>query len=225
MKLNKGGNMIATQSKVMNIGDVFGRYTVLGIYKEEGVKSLFAHAQCSCGSPPRYVRGDGLRNGTSKSCGCLQREATTKHGAWGKPLFNVWRNMITRCTNPKDKRYSRYGGRGIQVCDRWLNVNNFIADMTDGYEKGYQIDRINNDGNYEPSNCRWATTKQQTRNYSRNVVLEHDGKRLCAIDWADIVGIPAKTIYQRISDGWSAADALTKPINSMVKRSSLASKR
>lgn len=127
--------MIAAESKLMKTGDVFARYTILGIFKEEGVKSLFAKVQCSCGSPPRYVRGDTLRDGTSQSCGCLRKEAVTKHGAWNHPLFGVWSAMVRRCTNPKDKRYHRYGGRGIQVCDRWLDVNNFIADMTEGYKK------------------------------------------------------------------------------------------
>ncbi len=211
--------MIEAKSKVAFSGQLYGRYTVLGVFRNHSTSSnLLAHVQCSCGSEPRYVRIDTLRNGTSKSCGCLQREATTTHGAWGTPLFGVWSGMISRCTKPTNKRYQRYGARGIKVCDRWLDVNNFIADMTEGYEKGLQIDRKNNDGNYEPDNCQWSTTKQQTRNYSRNVVLEHDGKRMCVVDWADVVGISPKIIYERVADGWSAKDALTKPPNSAVKR-------
>ena len=211
--------MIEVTSKVFSPGDTYGRFAVLGVYKDiEHGSRIYVRVQCSCGSPPRYVRNDTLKDGTSQSCGCLQREATTKHGAWGKPLFNVWTGMVRRCTNPKDKKYQRYGGRGIKVCDRWLNVKNFIADMTEGYEKGYQIDRINNDGNYEPSNCQWATTKQQTRNYSRNVVLDHDGKRMCVVDWAEVVGISPKVIYERVAAGWSAKDALTKSPNCGVKR-------
>lgn len=125
--------------------------------------------------------------------------------------------MMSRCYEPTDKRYARYGGRGIAICERWHDVLNFIEDMSAGYEKGKQIDRKDNDGPYEPGNCRWSTAKQQTRNYSRNVVLEHDGKRLCVVDWALEVDVPAKVIYDRVARGWTAKAALTTP----VKRSRL----
>ena len=199
-------------SKVMHVGQVFGRLTILGFFKDEPRQNIYARCQCACGSPPRYVRSDTLRDGTSKSCGCLQKEACTTHGAWGKPLFNVWRAMMSRCYKPKDKRFSRYGGRGISVCERWHNVNHFISDMTSGYEQGLQLDRINNDGHYTPDNCRWSTTKQQTRNYSRNVILEHDGKRMCVVDWAIECGIPATVLYDRVARGWSAHKCLTQPV-------------
>ncbi len=206
--------MIESTSSVMKAGDIYGRYTVLGIFKEEGKYPKYARVQCSCGSPIRYVGTSTLRNGDSKSCGCFHKEAVTKHGAWDNPLFKVWSGMIRRCTNQKDKRYNRYGGRGISVCDNWLNVNNFITDMSEGYEKGLQIDRKDNDGHYCKENCQWTTTKQQTRNYSRNVVLEHNGKKLCVIDWAIESGIPASVLYDRIARGWSAVDSLTKPVMS-----------
>lgn len=211
--------MIETTSRVAKTGDRFGRYTILGIYFDPKIsKQRYARVQCDCGSPPRYSRVDGLTSGKAQSCGCLHKEVVTTHGAWGTPLFKIWSAMIRRCTKPQDKKYHRYGGRGIKVCERWLNVNNFIDDMTEGYLAGLQIDRIDNDGNYEPSNCQWSTRKQQSRNYSRNVILEHDGKRMCVVDWSLVVGIPAKSIYQRISDGWSAKDTLTKPINPRIKR-------
>ena len=204
--------MIETTSSVMKTGDISGRYTVLGIFKEEGKYPKYARCQCSCGSQIRFVPVSALRTGDAKSCGCLHKERVTKHGAWGKPLFGVWRAMISRCTNPKDKRYNRYGGRGIRVCDQWLDVNKFITDMTKGYEKGLQIDRKNNDGNYCPENCQWTTTKQQTRNYSRNVILEHDGKSLCLADWSIDTGINYGTLWTRIQSGWSPKRALTTPV-------------
>lgn len=205
--------MIESTSKVAKAGDRFGRYTVLGIYIDPSAeKHRFARVQCDCGSPPRYSRIDGLTSGKAQSCGCLHKERVTKHGEWNNPLFGIWKGMVNRCTNPVDKRYSRYGGRGINVCERWLDIHNFISDMSEGYEKGLQIDRKDNNGNYEPSNCQWATTKQQTRNYSRNVIIEHDGKKLCAVDWALEVNIPAKTICERIRNGWSRTKALTVPV-------------
>lgn len=207
--------MIEAISKVAKTGDVYGRYTVLGIYRDPALKKrTLAHVQCSCGTPPRYVRIDNLRDGTSQSCGCARIEAVKKHGLWNDPLFKVWKAMLSRCTNPKDKRFSRYGGRGISVCERWINVHNFIEDMKPAYAKGMTLDREDNNGNYEPNNCRWATRKEQNRNYSRNVILEHDGKRFCAADWAPLVNIPAPVIYDRIARGWSATRTLTTPVKS-----------
>lgn len=203
--------MIESTSSVMKPGDIYGRYTVLGIFKEDSGYQKFARVQCECGSPVRYVQIGVLRNGTSKSCGCLHKERVTKHGAWGTPLFNVWRGMISRCTNQSDKRYSRYGGRGISVCARWLDVNNFITDMQAGYKPHLQIDRVDNNGNYCPENCRWASSKQQTRNYGRNIVLEHEGKKLCLADWAIETGINYGTLWTRVQAGWTTKRLLSTP--------------
>ncbi len=204
--------MIEKKSRVIGAGDVYGRFTVIGTFEEE--KRMYAKVQCSCGSPQRYVRTDGLRNGASQSCGCLMLEKNTTHGRWNDPIFITWRAMISRCTNPKDKRYSRYGERGITVCERWLTLENFLHDMEGSFSKGLTIDRIDNNGNYEPSNCRWSTRGQQNRNYSRNLVLHHNGKSMCAIDWALELNINPKTIYDRKSRGWSDEDTLLKPVKS-----------
>jgi hypothetical protein len=202
--------MLETGIETIKIGKVYGRFTVLGNFREN--KRVYAKVQCSCGSPVRFVRIDGLRNGTSKSCGCLRIEATTKHGMWNHPVFHAWTKMINRCSNPKDKRYNCYGGRGIKVCERWTVLKNFVQDMSDTYKPGLTIDRINNDGDYEPENCRWATVAQQNRNYRRNVVLHHNGESMCAIDWALKLNINPKNIYERKKAGWSDEDALTRPV-------------
>lgn len=201
--------MIESYSKTVTPGDTYGRYTVLGVFKESG--RTYARVQCSCNSPARYVRTDGLKNGTSKSCGCARIESVTKHGLWSNPVFNIWANMISRCYNKKNNRYSRYGGRGIKVCERWKDVSNFVADMGATFKEGLTIDRINNDGNYEPSNCQWSTRARQNRNYSRNVILHHDGKSMCVVDWASELNLNPKLIYERKKAGWSDYDALTKP--------------
>jgi hypothetical protein len=207
--------MIEIKSKAISIGDVYGRFTVLGVFKDsEKPKHTLTKVQCSCGSPARYVRTDTIKNGTSKSCGCLQKESTTKHGRWKHPLFKVWKSMVSRCTNETDRKYRRYGGRGITICERWQDLECFIEDMEPTYKQGMTIDRINNDGPYSKENCRWATKSQQNRNYSRNVILEHNGKRMCAADWAIELNISPFLLYDRLSRGWSAHDALTKPIQS-----------
>lgn len=203
--------MIETKSRLVAVGDVFGRYVVLGIFREQGSRHTYARVQCSCGSPPRYSRLDGLRNGKAQSCGCLHREVVTKHGAWNTPLFKVWKTMVDRCTNPKNHKYERYGQRGISVCKEWLDYHTFAKDMSHDYKDGLTIDRIDNDGNYEPGNCRWSTTKQQNRNYSRNLILEHDGKRMCVVDWAAEIGVPASALYYRVQAGWSVKRILTTP--------------
>lgn len=204
-------DLIVSESSVLAVGDIYGRYTVLGVYKSRVGYQKYAHVQCSCGSKPRFVQVGQLRNGDSQSCGCLHKERVTKHGQWGTPLFTVWRSMMDRCTDQKNKRYQRYGGRGITVCDRWHDVHAFIADMTPGYSPGRQIDRINNDLGYSPENCRWATTRQQTRNYSRNVVVEFNGKAMCIADWAEQLGMNYGTLWDRLKQGWSAERALTTP--------------
>ncbi len=125
---------------------------------------------CDCGNKIETAI-NALRHGSTKSCGCLRREKTsaqltsqnTTHGRSGTPEHASWKAAIQRCTNPKDKRYSDYGGRGIKVCERWQKFENFLADMGER-PPGTGLDRINNDGNYEPGNCRWATASEQCQN-------------------------------------------------------------
>ena len=118
---------------------------------------------------------------------------------------------MRRCYEPKDKKYQRYGLRGIRVCDRWHDVNNFIDDNAAEYEPGKSIDRKDNNGHYAPENCRWTTAAQQNRNYSRNVIVEHDGRRLCVADWSSELGLKASKVYDRIARGWDPARALFTP--------------
>lgn len=207
-------DLVPWSSGVMKRGDIYGRYKVIGIYQERDAYPQYAHVQCKCGSAPRFVRLNVLRSGQSQSCGCLHKERVTTHGQWGKPLFTVWSRMMSRCYNEKDKCFPRYGGRGIQVCKKWHNINAFIKDMSPSFLTGLTIDRKNNDGDYKPSNCRWATTKQQTRNYSRNIFLEYNDETLCIADWALKLEICYGTLWDRLKQGWSTERALTTPVNS-----------
>ena len=129
-------------------------------------------------------------------------------------LYNVWKNMIRRCVNPKCKQYHRYGGRGINVCDQWRGksgLEQFCKDM--GVRPpGLWLDRINNDGDYEPANCRWATPSEQQRNRSSNVRITAFGKTQTVVEWSEQTGIPFGRIYLRILyEGWTPERALTIP--------------
>jgi hypothetical protein len=150
----------------INIGDRFGRWTVVSIEPPKRLRR--AICLCECGVE-RSVEVHALRRGQSRSCGCLHRDIVRSHtinqthGRSKDPIYAVWRMMLSRCNNPNSANWQHYGGRGITVCERWRSFENFIADMGEK-PAGLSIDRIDNEGNYEPSNCRWATPKQQTAN-------------------------------------------------------------
>jgi hypothetical protein len=150
-------------------GQRFGRWTVLGNPERHHYGTevyLRWPSRCDCGTQ-RSVWGNALRTGRSTSCGCLHREKTTArvttHGMSGTRVYQCWQDLLRRCLNRDHRQYDDYGGRGIAVCKRWETFENFYADMGDP-PPGLSIDRINNDGNYEPSNCRWTTRAEQNRN-------------------------------------------------------------
>ena len=154
-------------------GHQYGRLTVIRRAGHRGKKVIWL-CSCKCGGEARPTSAN-LRNGTTKSCGCLQietaaaaaRKRSTVHGhnPTGKasPTYNSWHSMRARCTRASHKSYPNYGGRGITVCDRWREFANFLSDMGERPD-GMTLDRIDNDGNYEPLNCRWATASQQQQN-------------------------------------------------------------
>lgn len=168
-------------SKLNNLkGNKYGRLTVLS--KANYNKYTWWNCVCDCGNKT-VVRGDRLLNGTTLSCGCLRKEVAKEtqllnfktHGKYKTRLHRIWTNMIQRCYNEKSKSFKYYGGKGIIVCEEWLNSFQTFYDwaMANGYEEHLTIDREDNDGNYEPSNCRWITLAEQQKNRSNNV-----GKRV-----------------------------------------------
>ena len=162
--------------KTIDIGKRFHRLTVTG--KAPSRDGTFWVCLCDCGQT-KVIGGGALRSGSTKSCGCWRRDriaqANTKHGSAKRGqktrTFRTWMSMIERCTTPTHHAYKNYGGRGITVSDRWMSYPNFLADMGER-PKGKSIDRINNDGNYEMKNCRWATRKQQANNTRRTKAQE-----------------------------------------------------
>ncbi len=158
---------------------------------------------CDCGSTS-VVMGRNLRSGHTKSCGCLTTET---HGCGTHPLMPTWRHMIKRCYDHDNEHYKNYGGRGIRVCDRWLNdPNNFINDMGERPER-MTLDRIDNDGDYTPENCKWSTRTEQTRNRRNTKTITYKGETKPLAEWCEKLGIPYQKVYQRLWDGWSIDQA------------------
>jgi hypothetical protein len=155
--------------RVINLtNQTFGRLTVLDASGTDSRRNTLWRCRCSCGNAT-IVRGTRLRSGETKSCGCLMRERVSIHGHCAhyrhSPEYTSYAHMKERCVNPHNNRFYLYGARGIRVCNRWLHsFPNFLADMGRRPSRTYTLDRIDNDGNYEPTNCRWATKSQQRRN-------------------------------------------------------------
>lgn len=150
--------------KLNLVGKTFGRLTVISEHHSDG-KHLYWLCQCSCGKET-VISGDSLKQGFTKSCGCLNSELTSQrntiHGKSKERLYCIWRNMKYRCFNSHAVNFHSYGERGITVCDEWKNDFQVFYDwaMSNGYQDDLTIDRINNDGNYEPSNCQWITLSE-----------------------------------------------------------------
>lgn len=201
-------------------GQKFGRWTVVGTDKREYGKHTRYICKCECGTE-KSVSGPSLKIGSSLSCGCLQKErivsALTKHGhtclTGTTSTYNIWRSMNQRCYNKNSRPYKDYGGRGISVCERWRDgFVNFLSDMGERPDN-MQLDRIDNDGNYEPGNCRWVTQKENNQNKRSNHHITAFGEKKLISEWSDISGINRETIRLRIEAlGWSPEDALRTPV-------------
>lgn len=192
---------------------IFGKLTVLEYAYTKNNKAYWK-CRCDCGNFCD-VPAQTLLNGTVTSCGCNRKEAMKKvafkHGLRDTRLYQIWCNMKSRCYNENSNRYERYGGRGITICDEWLNDPQAFYDwaMSHGYDDTLSIDRIDNDGNYEPSNCRWISNKEQSNNRSSNHLITYEGKTMNMTQWSEYLGIPRKTLSDRLASGWSVEKAFT----------------
>lgn len=197
--------------KIPAVGQKFGRLTAV-----EATTGLKWRFRCDCGVEVERVRATVV-GGNTKSCGCLRREVViaknTNHGLVGHSLYQRWAGMIQRCTNPNHVGWLNYGGRGIKVCDRWLgSFESFLADMGECPSGEHSIEREDSDGNYEPGNCKWATSAEQSRNTKRNVVVSVDGKTMTIRDWEIEKGVNRGAFQRRVDLGWSLERAVTEPI-------------
>lgn len=190
-------------------GQRFGLLTVREFagYTDGRVKRRTWLCGCDCGET-RATTQSHLKNGQVTSCGCGTGNPESnyiKH----KREYGVWASMKQRCLNPDSDNYHKYGGRGITVCERWLDFRNFLADMGPRPD-GMTIDRIENNGNYEPGNCRWATPTEQAFNTRRNRSITYNGITRSLTQWAELYGIKFGTLWQRLEKGWPMDIALTR---------------
>lgn len=218
----KSCGCLIDESHIKRIEDLsgkrFGRLTVISIEqtnKQKGVRWL---CECDC-SNTIIVAASHLKNGHTKSCGCLSKEnahtINLSHGMSKSRIYALWNMMKQRCTNPAVDNYCDYGGRGISVCDDWINFDGFYKwTLANGYQDGLSIDRVDNSAGYCPENCRWVDARAQANNRRNNKILEYNGERHTLSEWGDIVGIKSHTIGERLRKGWSVEKTLSTPVKS-----------
>ena len=178
--------------------------------------------KCDCGqefvSTIRDVKGE-----RTTSCGCSKRKFSqkrvdehTKHGQYYHPLYPIWNGMRSRCFNSRSKAYKDYGGRGITVCNEWLDINKFIEDMFPSYIEGLFIDRIDNDGDYCKENCRWVTREINNSHKRNTIIVKHNGVEKTAKEWAECLDIPYKTFISRLHNWGNVEKSFTYQNNRWV---------
>jgi hypothetical protein len=186
-------------------GQRFGRLIAIEWTGKRGSQGRVWRARCDCGTEVEYGIGS-MTSGNTSSCGCLRTEQlvarTQTHGhavrAGETAEYNAWLNAKSRCFNPNNDDFVNYGARGITMCSTWRDdFTAFLCDMGTR-PAGTTLDRIDVNGNYEPGNCRWATTRQQARNRTDNIWVVHDGQRMILTDFAKAIGVPYSCLHQRI---------------------------
>ena len=186
-------------------GQKFGRLTALNFSHKDKRRKTYWVFECECGNI-KVLRKDQVKNGNTKSCGCLKNEQNdvnlnrngsepTKYDSKGlsnHPLYHKWMGMKRRCYDVNDSHYERYGGRGIKICDEWLYSFHAFYDwsMENGWQDGFEIDRIDNNGNYEPNNCRYVTRKENCNNRSTTRKIEINGISHSLTEWCEFFNIP-----------------------------------
>jgi len=191
-------------------GKQIGKLTVVEL---AGIKNgvHFWTCKCECGNDIE-LRGVNLAKGLTKSCGCSNPVGKRTHGLASTPIYNVWNTMKSRCQNEGHINYENYGGRGITFCHKWRTFEGFHEDMGSEYKEGLTLERIDPNGNYEPSNCKWATTVEQGNNKTNNHVLTIFGEELTLSEASQKYNIPYDTLKRRIYKGWTHEEAVTKPL-------------
>lgn len=200
-------------------GQRFNRLLALGPIAKNDKNQIVWLCNCDCGNTAQVICSH-LKGNLVKSCGCYKIDTiitrNTIHGLSQSPLYRIWADMIKRCTNPKAIGYKNYGERGIAVCDQWRHdfqaFFDYVSKLEHCGENGYSIDRIENNGNYEPGNVRWATDIEQNRNTRVTIMLEFRGQTKNLHAWAEELHFSSGTLDSRLRSGWSAEQILTTPL-------------
>lgn len=198
------------------------RYGHLTVIKENGRigKNILWLCRCDCGNEINVIPYN-LKNGHTQSCGCIRGSNRITHHKSKSRLYRIWRhiNIKSRCLNENVPHYKYYGGRGISLCEEWTNSFEKFCEWANanGYQDNLSIDRIDVNGNYEPSNCRWTNAKNQANNKTNNRLIEYNGEPHTLSEWSDILGINHLTISKRIDDyGWSIKRAFETPVRDRI---------
>lgn len=199
------------------VGNKYNNLKVLSIYGFDKYNRPIFECLCDCGNK-KNISATRVKNGGTKSCGCLQKKKASKlltiHGLTNTRLHSIWTAMISRCENPKNNRFYSYGSKGIKVCEEWRNDFQSFYEwaIANGYSDELSIDRIDVNGNYEPSNCRWATTKEQANNKTTSRLIEYLGETKNAKQWADFFGFNYKYFHENLKkNNWDMESVLNKP--------------
>ena len=209
-------------------GKRFGRLVVIerveSHIQPNGQRKTQWLCQCDCGEKI-IIKASDLKSGHTRSCGCLRIEKITKHGLFGTRIYIIWHNIKHRCYNPKDSNYKNYGSRGITMCKEWLNDFHSFYNwaMTNGYDENAKrgectIDRIDVNGNYVPSNCRFVNIKIQQSNKTNNHLITYNGETHNISEWSEILNIKFGTLFARLKRGWSIEKTLTMPVRKKNKK-------
>lgn len=197
-------------------GKVFGRLTVICMDEEKGTRRRHWVCECDCGNT-KSIRADALKNGNTLSCGCLKKEQDNmnltknhSHKMSDTVLYSRWTGMKDRCYNPSNPRYQDYGGRGIEVCEEWkFDFSSFMKwAFANGYEESLQIDRVDNDGDYEPSNCKWSNSKEQSNNRRNNINIIYKDKSYTLAQLAELLNMDERILYSRYKRGDRGKDLI-----------------
>lgn len=226
------------KKRIDRIGEVIGRLTIIDIapdrFDKRGKPRQYWVCRCECGAV-KEIRNDGLNGKRTMSCGCLQRDRASqinrgrtdgfKYGDSRERIHNIWYLIKFRCEDPASPSFHNYGGRGIRMCEEWSDgITGYFKfkewSLNNGYREGLSIDRINNNGDYSPENCRWVDTYTQGNNKRNNVLIEYGGRTQTLSQWARELGVPTKNLHNRIRVlGWDIERAFTQPYRKSNRKS------